>query len=371
MRYLAVTSLIIMMLISLVSAKSVELTSAQIYFSQGDYHKALEFYKIAITDLEKEVANAKAEGKRDKKAEKNLAQAYFETGQCYQKLYDYQLMSEYFDKSMELSNKFVNEILDTREDLWIKFFNDGVPLFNDGDYKGAFEKFNTAVIIDPYNEAGLKQRALCYVRLNDYENAVKDLENYLVLEKEYELEKDISVRVTLANIYFMNQRNDDALKMYEEALELDPENVAVITKLGTIYQQNDEIDKAMKMYDSALQKNPGNSDLWFNMGILYFNLENFDKAIESFNKVIELNPGDIESMMNLVNSLWKEELYAQAIPYLEQVLQLDPENVDAWSFLNVAYVKESQNEDLDEATRKEYIEKAQKAFDKYKEFSGK
>jgi len=163
MRYFAVSAAVVMMLISLASAKSVELTSAQIYFSQGDYHKALEFYKTAVTDLENEVAEAKALGKRDKKAEKNLSQAYFEMGQCYQKLYDYKLMSEYFDKSMGVNDNYVNKILDAREDLWIKFYNDGVPLFNNEDYQGAFEKFNTAVIIDPYNVAGLKQRALIHI----------------------------------------------------------------------------------------------------------------------------------------------------------------------------------------------------------------
>jgi tetratricopeptide (TPR) repeat protein len=140
--------------------------------------------------------------------------------------------------------------------------------------------------------------------------------------------------------------------------------------LALIYQEQGKAEKAVEMYEKAIIANPKDSDLWFNMGILYFNMKNFVKAKECFNKVVEMNPEDVESLMNLVNSLWKMELYGEAIPFLEKVVALKPDNVTGWQFLFVAYNKESTREDLSDAQRKELVNKAKDAFDKYKALGG-
>lgn len=368
MRIFVITVLTSLIFTTIGSAKSVEMTSAQIYFSQGEYHKAIEFYEKAIADMEMAIAEAEQKGKSNKGAEKNLCQAYYEIGQCYQTLRDYEKMSDYFTKSLGINDKYNNEIADIREELWIKFFNEGVPLFNEGKYEDALDKFIMVAIIDPGNMSGLKQRGLCHLQLKQYDEALKDFEEVIKLDTEGE---DVGVRINRANILYLKELKDEAAAAYEEVLTMDPENGEIISRLAMIYQEQGQSRKAIGMYEQALKRKPDDSNLYFNLGILYFHMEDFDKAIESFNKVVEMNPGDVESLMNLVNSLWKIELYGQAIPYLEQVVEIETENINAWQFLFVAYTKEAEREGIKESLRKELITKGKEAYDKYKELSEK
>jgi tetratricopeptide (TPR) repeat protein len=325
------------------------MTSAQIYKKQGDYLKAIGFY-------EKEVAN-----------HPDNALAFFELGQCYQMINEYGKMANSFEQSLKLTDKYYEEITEIREELWSRFFNDGVPLFNEGKYQEALAKFDLAVTVYPENIETYKERGLCYLQLKQYDNALNDFDRFIVADT---VEKDISVRINRANILYLNKRFDEAVDGYLDALKIEPLNIIAISKLALIYQEQGKAEKAVEMYEKAIIANPKDSDLWFNMGILYFNMKNFVKAKECFNKVVEMNPEDVESLMNLVNSLWKMELYGEAIPFLEKVVALKPDNVTGWQFLFVAYNKESTREDLSDAQRKELVNKAKDAFDKYKALGG-
>ena len=328
--------------------KSVNMQSAEIYYSQGEYNKAIEYYLAEI-----------AENPQNDKA-------YFDLGQCYRMKYDYVKMSEAFDNSLKISDRFCSEIYDEREELWVKFYNEGVPFFNEKKYVKALDYFEKAVIVDPTNIEGYKERGMCYLQLLNeaedseqkaelIEKAVDDYKHFISMDTEAE---DLAVRINLANIYFQNDRFDEAVPAYQAVLDLEPDNIIAISQLALIYQEQGDSEKAIEMYEKVLKIKSENPNLWFNLGVLYFQMEEFDKAKVSFDKVLEINPDDVETLMNLVSSLLKAKMQKEAIPYLERVVELEPENVMAWQFLFVAYTKAEQ------------IDKANAAFKKYKELEG-
>ena len=371
MRKFVIPFLLVFLLINLASAKPMEMTSAQIYMGNKDYNKAIEFYNQAIDLLKKDVDEAEAKGKQDKGALKNLSTCYYEVGQCYQQTGDYKLMSENFDKSLSIDDKYYNKIFEIRDELYRRFFNEGVEPFNKGDYQSSSEKFSLVIIIDPENMAAYKQRGLSYLQLGKYEEALVDFRRVIELEGLLEVKgKDADLRKNIANIYYKLGRLDDAMIAYEEALALDPNDTHIISRLAMMYQEKGNSKEAIEMYDRAIAANPEKTDLWFNRGILYFNMENYEEAVKSFNKVVELNPKDAESLMNLVNSLWMAGLFGQAIPYLEKAIAIDPENVQAWQFLSAACIKESAREDIDDSTKSELIKRGTEAIKRYKELKG-
>jgi tetratricopeptide (TPR) repeat protein len=267
---------------------------------------------------------------------------------------------------LEYGDKYYTEILETRKDLWIKFYNDGVPLFNDKKYSEAVTFFELALLIDPENIDGFKERGLCYVMMSTLEKdsiKAKELEDKALSDFDYIIARDpegkeLPIRINKASIFYRNGQYDKAEPVYLEILKFDPQNIDAISKLALIYQNAGESEKAIEMYDKVTKTNPNNPDLWFNMGILYFQMGNFAKAQESFDKVLDMNPNDVETMMNLVSSFWKAEMYKEAIPYLERVVAIEPMNVLAWQFLSVAYAKNGETT------------KANEAFKKYKELGG-
>ena len=348
MRNSLILGLISLLIFAGCAMKSVNMQSAEIYYSQGEYNKAIEFYLAEI-----------AENPQN-------ATAYFELGRCYQMKYEYVKMSEAYDNSLKISDSYYNDIYDEREELWVKFYNEGVPFFNDQKYEEALDYFNKAVIVDPTNIEGYKERGMCCLQLSNeaedperkaelIEKAIADFKQFIGMDTEAE---DLAVRINLANIYFQNDRFDEAVPAYQAVMELEPDNITAISQLALIYQERGDSEKSIEMYEKVLKTKSDNPNLWFNLGILYFQMDEFDKAKASFDKVLEINPDDVETLMNLISSLWKVEMQKEAIPYLERVVELESENVMAWQFLFVAYTKAEQ------------IDKANAAFKKYKELEG-
>ena len=348
MRKLFIVGFVSLIIICGCQIKSVNMQSAEIYYSQGDYDKAIEFYTAEVVDnpLNDE--------------------AWFELGQCYRLKNNYVKMSEAFDKSLEASDGFYDDIVAEREDLWMKFYNEGVPYFNEQQYEKALLYFENAVIVDSENREGYKERGMCCLQLSNAEadsanksellhKAINDFKTFISMDEEGE---DLTVRINLGNIYYKNGWDEEAIKIFQEVLKLDPENLSAVSQLATIYRERGDSEKAVEMYNRILNTQAENPDLWFNLGILYFQMENFEEAKKSFDKVLEIYPDDVETLMNLVSSLWKAEMETEAIPYLERVTIIEPDNVAAWQFLFVAYTKVGE------------IEKANAAFKKYKELGG-
>ncbi len=338
MRYFPIILLLSAVMLAGCSSTSVNMRSAGIAYDMGDYAEAIKFYQA---ELEINPGNA---------------QAWFEMGQAYRNEGEYEKMSQAFDESLGASDKYYNQIYDTRDSLWVKFFNQGVPLFNEQKYEQALKHFNTAVIIDPENPEGYKERGTCYLQMGKKKEAINDLN--IVIEADPEV-KDLTTRINLASIYFMDRNYDKAVPLYETVLKHDPENILAISKLALIYQEQGKSERAIELYEKVLKTKKDDPDLWFNLGILYFQMERFQDAVKSFNKVVELNPEDVESLMNLVNSLWRVELFTEAIPYLEKVVKLDTENAIAWQFLAVAYTKDGR------------VKEGKAALDKYKALTEK
>jgi|GEM_PF-1099834 len=386
MRYLFTFIALAALTISVCAAKSVELSSAQIYRSQGDYPKAVEFYKQAIADYEQKIAEAKAQNpdsaaylKKAKGFIKDISMAYYEIGDCYKILGEYKNMAESFNKALEYGDKYVNDILDVREELWVRFYNDGVPLHNEQKFTEALPLFETAVMIDPDKIDGYRERGNCYLQLaNAEKDSVKKAE--LLLKAETDMRtvitddaegKELIVRINLANMYYKMGDFDKAIPAYEEVLKYDAENLGAISQLALIFQERGEDQKAVDMYNKVLKTKSQDPDLWFNLGILYFNMGKFPEARTAFDNVLKVNPDDLETLMNLINALWSVQMQAETIPYLEHVVQIDANYTEAWRFLVAAYGNMAKNEKLSEKERQEYTKKANQAYEKFKALTGK
>ena len=72
----------------------------------------------------------------------------------------------------------------------------------------------------------------------------------------------------LGNLYFDAERFDDAVKWYEEALTIDPQNVNASTDLGIAYYYTNQPDRALAQFDRSLAIDPKHSKTLLNIGIV-------------------------------------------------------------------------------------------------------
>lgn len=86
-------------------------------------------------------------------------------------------------------------------------------------------------------------------------------------------------------------------------------------------------DRAVKDWNEALKLNPNNAELYNGRGFAYFWLKNSDQALADFNKAISLKPDYAEAYANraqLYSELKNQPI--EALTDIDKALQLEPKN---------------------------------------------
>ncbi|HRU62920.1 MAG TPA: tetratricopeptide repeat protein [Paludibacteraceae bacterium] len=93
----------------------------------------------------------------------------------------------------------------------------------------------------------------------------------------------LSVEELLYAATLKNNLNDKAI-IYQEVINLYPNDIRGYNNLGLIYYQQDKIDEAEKLFTQALQKDPNSPDVNFNLGLIALKKGDVTKAEELFGK---------------------------------------------------------------------------------------
>jgi len=107
--------------------------------------------------------------------------------------------------------------------------------------------------------------------------------------------KNAQPRIELANLYFDAERYDDAIKWYEQALALSPNDVNVSTDLGVCYYYTNQPDRALAQFEKSLKIDPKHAKTLLNVGIVRaFGKQDLDGATQAWQQVIKLAPDSPE-----------------------------------------------------------------------------
>ena len=79
---------------------------------------------------------------------------------------------------------------------------------------------------------------------------------------------DFESTVKLGNLYYDAQQYPEAIKYYEAALKLHPENPDVRTDLGTSYWYTGDADHAIAEFQKSLKYRPDHPGTLFNLGVV-------------------------------------------------------------------------------------------------------
>jgi cytochrome c-type biogenesis protein CcmH/NrfG len=106
---------------------------------------------------------------------------------------------------------------------------------------------------------------------------------------------DATARIELGNAYFDAERYTDAIKWYQEAIQIDPKNVNASTDLGVAYYYVNQPDRAIQQFDHSLSIDPNHVKTILNLGIVRaFGKQDLAGAAQAWEKVIQLAPDSPE-----------------------------------------------------------------------------
>ncbi|CAD0224480.1 Glycosyl transferase 2 family protein [Planktothrix agardhii] len=146
----------------------------------------------------------------------------------------------------------------------------------------------------------------------------------------------VEVQRELGDLFLKLERWDEAVQVYETAISLRSESAEVYHNLGDALLKLQRWEDAIAAYEKAIELNPEFSWSYNNLGDGLRELQRWDEAAQAYGKAIELKPDFALSHHNLGDILVKKEDWEGAIAAYQKAVDLDPNFV--WSYFNLAEI---------------------------------
>ena len=154
-------------------------------------------------------------------------------------------------------------------------------------FKEAADCIDEVLRIDPFHEQANQMRQKLKSEFKDNVNlgASKPLEKSMKIPNtRYE------AKVKEGDEFGRDGKYHEAIKSYEEAIELDPNNAGAWDAKGSILVQLENFDMALECFNKALELNPQLELAWNGKGVALLKLRKFEEALTCFEKALEINP---------------------------------------------------------------------------------
>jgi serine/threonine protein kinase len=138
------------------------------------------------------------------------------------------------------------------------------------------------------------------------------------------------------NAFFKLKQYKEAIKAYEEAVQLDPNNAVAYRNKGVALNDLGRYEEAIKAYEEAIQLDPNNAVFYRNRCVALNWLGRYEEAIKAYEEAIQLDPNSAVFYRNKGVALSKLGRYEEAIKACEEAIQLDPNNAVVYRTKGVA-----------------------------------
>ena len=204
-------------------------------------------------------------------------------------------------------------------------FNIAVKNHQEGKTDVAKELYNQVLKIDPNHSQALKNIAIIFINLKDYQKAKE------CYEKAVEIDPNSADAYYNLGIIFKELKEyQKAKSCYEKADNIQPNNTIIQTNLGIIFKDLGENQKAKDCYEKAIKINPNNAKAHYNLGVIYKDSGELQKAKICYKKVIEINPNEQETHNSLGIIFQELGEYQKAKDFYKKAIEINPNYGDAY-----------------------------------------
>ena len=113
--------------------------------------------------------------------------------------------------------------------------------------------------------------------------------------------QSIRSKINEGNSQYHEEKYEEALNNYQDALLDDPKHDVAIFNQGDALYKLEKYEKAIEAYQKVIGSNDLkiDSQAHYNIGNAYFKQDKLQESIESYIKALDLNPDDLDAKYNL------------------------------------------------------------------------
>jgi Flp pilus assembly protein TadD len=178
----------------------------------------------------------------------------------------------------------------------VRTFNqDGLYLYQQGDYAGAREEFQAALKLQPEDPGLMYNVGECYDRLGDTAHAEETYQKCLQKAPDH-----VRCRHALAALLVRTNRRKEAVYMIENWLAREPKRPDPYAEDGWLWHQAGDLPQAQARLQQALDLDPHNVRALNELALVYEDLGLPERALVLYERSIALDPRqpDVAERMN-------------------------------------------------------------------------
>ena len=156
-----------------------------------------------------------------------------------------------YDALLSIKDDYKN--LDLLNDLITALLKLATQLSYDKHYETAINVYFEILSLAPNNSLTWHSLALCHYYLEQYQEAESAIRQAIEVDKSFPHNYQV-----LGLILEKQEKNDEAIKAYQEELYQNPQFIDAYVNMGDLFLRNSQPDKAIEMYSKALEKSATN-----------------------------------------------------------------------------------------------------------------
>lgn len=248
------------------------------------------------------------------------------------------------------------------------------------DYPNLIKTLDRLEVKEGKTEQLSMEKYRIYLRMGDKENAFREIEN---LSKEYP--NDVRYRVMLGDSYLDNDRADEALAIYQQALAEDPDNAQAQLSMVSYYErtgqdslcyvqqevvlmnrrlsnavkaevmrriilQNEQTGKdstrVLQLFDRLLAQ-PQEDVAMATLCYSYMQHKQMDEeqTVPVLEKILEVEPDNLAARYSLLMVAVRQNDYTEAVRICEPAIQYNPEELSFYYYLGISYSQVERESD--------------------------
>jgi tetratricopeptide (TPR) repeat protein len=183
-----------------------------------------------------------------------------------------------------------------------------LELADEGNFLDARALIRRFLEKDPQNPKYHYAMALIYQKEGDEENYINQLKEMYKLKKSVPELPFYELINKIANYNYKNEYYYECIRLYEEALKHNKNNVEALARLAFIYAGQEYFEKADEYFNRLLSLVPNKIEFYLAKGIINSAL-NKKEAIEIFKKVVEMQPDHTLGLLFLGIESYRKKIF--------------------------------------------------------------
>ena len=321
------------------------------YKNSGDYEKAIELLNQII------------------KSKSDRAPAYFELAKIYNAKSKKEKALDFINHAVELNPKnkwYLNfkihlthqlRLFDECENAYLlrqKLFPSNTDYDVElSDFYVFRKKYHKALKIQNKIEekVGVSHdinfnKFLIYKGLDEYEKCEREIKKLITT-----FPGNSDYYIHYADFKFQYGEDSLALKIYDQALEVIPNDPNILNELAQYYHNNHQIEKAKKLYQEIIQNRRFELSEKRNILNKFRRLVEFNRELYGFTKSImmlaaEQHPYDPSINLIIADFTYDSKDYKESTRYYQRVIDSKPNDYNAWIQLVTSFYNISEYEKM-------------------------